>query len=690
MNEATSSNRADFVPSHPDKNVRNFSNQVSLDFYAVDGSDLSLLCQHGTGVQVYDELTVDRRDLNKTTDAHAASMLYIAAEHNNTSAAEMLLSMNAEVNIPSTIAGASALHVAAQEGLTRMALLLLQRRADVNAAAIGTGSTPLLLAVHHNRRKMANLLIDNNANVNQISSNHSTPLLIAAQIGSHELVRILRNRGAIENKEKGQDGAGILYYSARSGHTDMVSHLLHFGYAEDDKEEAASALYIAAKEGKEEVVHLLLQRGLYYTSQQLVGLQKLNMQERYLETAIDIAAYNGHLNIVRMMLDFGASIGFTEGLAFPLYNAARNGKDDMVSFLLDRRADVNMVTKKQGVSALYIAALHGHKGVVAQLLANGANVSLCTLIDGEPPLHAAVKAGHIDVLLALLEFQADVDQVKEYNQTALLTSVLSFQAEVVTVLLEHGANVFHKCTVPYRPHGTSPLSAASWPRKAFDEGTKRDQEKILEKVEGAAAMIRYLRADTSAHAHHHGKVLMEALFTPVSRYESFDFQSLIFAGAFQNPFTQWVYVMPLEIKKSLFDWARKVDGDMRAAFRLVYIDALYSNVAYGNSLLDLWKSVLSFDRFPGLCQLFLSFFVPKKVPARWIIREMAAYGVGAFVSEPGCYTGEHKDAFARSLVVRNRRILLEKIRAENEDLKQSTERIRAKKKQKKLRDAEGT
>ena len=683
MDKATTSNTALKVPIHPEKNFRRSPNEEFTDFYKEEGSDLSRLCKSGSVQEVYDEIVLSRPNLNKLTDAHAPSMLYISAEHNNHAAVEVLLTMNAEVNFASTIAGACAVHVAAQEGLGKMVLLLLKHRADVNAADTIAGSTPLMLAVQNNRPKMASLLIDQSADVNRRSFNFSTPLLIAAEIGANDLVQTLRRNGADSNIEPEHDGAGLLFYSARSNNEDLVSYMLGCGYAASHEHEAASALYIASKEGYLGVVDLLLRKYVH-------SFLEVCSEERYLETPIDIAAFKGHLKIVMMMVEAGASIGLTEGSAFPLFNAARNNQYQMVCFLLERGADVNMVTKDQKYSALYIAAKEGHTSVVSILLQNRADVHRCTHT-GESPLHAAASFDHISVLRALLKFKADVNQAKRFNENALIGAVKHFRADVVTVLLEHGGDVFQVYDRPIYPRSTAYSLAVISPSQAQDNIELFSQKKIKAEINLASALIRYLSAEVEDFDYlieNLGKVvvkddtfrvagLIDCTITPEMMKTCKNLQGLIFSGAIQKPFTQWASRMLLERKISLFTWARNVDRDMRSAFRLIHIQSFTPDVSDGNTALSLWKSVLSLDRFPGICQVVISFIVLKSASARWIIREMASYcETGTvFVSEPA--EEEHLDAFASSLVVRNRREKLERERALAEALRQSTERIRA-------------
>ena len=90
-------------------------------------------------------------------------------------------------------------------------------------------------------------------------------------------------------------------------------------------------------------------------------------------TALMFAAFNGHNNIVKSLLQNGADVNAAKtGGCTALIIAAENGHKDIVESLLQNGADVNAV-EKNGETALMFAAWKDHKDVVDLLLQNGAN-----------------------------------------------------------------------------------------------------------------------------------------------------------------------------------------------------------------------------------------------------------------------------------------------------------------------------
>ena len=88
------------------------------------------------------------------------------------------------------------------------------------------------------------------------------------------------------------------------------------------------------------------------------------------------AAQEGHLEAVRLLLDWGADPNLVirdEGT--PLIAAARDGRTDVVALLLDRGARIDQIVPGYFGNALNQASRYGRPGVVKLLVARGADVN---------------------------------------------------------------------------------------------------------------------------------------------------------------------------------------------------------------------------------------------------------------------------------------------------------------------------
>ena len=131
----------------------------------------------------------------------------------------------------------------------------------------------------------------------------------------------------------------------------------------------------------------------------------------------------------------------------PLIIAARNGHVKVVRLLLEH-FDVNIEevgTVKfdgyviEGATALWCSAGAGHDGVVRTLLEAGADVNHATF-SNSTPLRAACFDGRLDIVRHLIDNKADLHIPNKYNNTCLMIASYKGHKDVVTFLLEHGAN----------------------------------------------------------------------------------------------------------------------------------------------------------------------------------------------------------------------------------------------------------
>jgi beta-lactamase regulating signal transducer with metallopeptidase domain len=86
------------------------------------------------------------------------------------------------------------------------------------------------------------------------------------------------------------------------------------------------------------------------------------------------AALEGRLDVVRLLLDWGADPNLAPGDGSPLINAAAEGHVDIVSLLLDRGASIDQIVPGRQ-NALIRASGNGRLEVVKLLVARGADVN---------------------------------------------------------------------------------------------------------------------------------------------------------------------------------------------------------------------------------------------------------------------------------------------------------------------------
>nr|XP_054775107.1 ankyrin-1-like [Lytechinus pictus] len=156
--------------------------------------------------------------------------------------------------------------------------------------------------------------------------------------------------------------------------------------------------------------------------------------------ALHTAAQNGHLDVVKYLIGEGVEVntGNNYGLT-ALQSAAYNGHLDVVKFLTSQRAEVNK-GNNDGVTALHIAAQKGHLDVVKYLIGEGAEVNKGKN-DGLTALYIAAQIGHLDVVKYLIGEGAEVNKGNNDGMTALHIAAQKGHLDVVKYLIGEGVEV---------------------------------------------------------------------------------------------------------------------------------------------------------------------------------------------------------------------------------------------------------
>lgn len=173
-----------------------------------------------------------------------------------------------------------------------------------------------------------------------------------------------------------------------------------------------TALWLAAREGNESIMKLLLSNE-----------PPLDTVNEYGETALYKACDSGNAQVSRLLIEAdkaGKTIKMsTKKMHSPLHAAASSGLVDICKLLLQRGAEIE--SKDEGITAsgatpLAYAASGGHTKVVSCLLEHGANINAQDSFDSTP-LHRAAYKGHSEAAQVLIEKGADKTIKDKYGRT---------------------------------------------------------------------------------------------------------------------------------------------------------------------------------------------------------------------------------------------------------------------------------
>ncbi|KAJ7826554.1 ankyrin repeat-containing domain protein [Mycena olivaceomarginata] len=154
------------------------------------------------------------------------------------------------------------------------------------------------------------------------------------------------------------------------------------------------------------------------------------------------AAKLGFLNIMRLLLDYGADVNAQGGrYGNAIQAAVVGGHLDLAQLLLEHGADVNAQGGRYGTVAIQAAAVLGNLDFARLLLKHGADVNAHGRKYGNVALQAVAALGHLELVQLLLEHGADINMKGKFSGTALQEASSRGHVEIVKLLVEKGADV---------------------------------------------------------------------------------------------------------------------------------------------------------------------------------------------------------------------------------------------------------
>ncbi|KAI9750697.1 MAG: hypothetical protein M1835_001344, partial [Candelina submexicana] len=210
------------------------------------------------------------------------------------------------------------------------------------------------------------------------------------------------------------------------------------------------------------------------------------LERKYGQTPLMYACRKGHVEVVRQLLDRGASLQKLSARGrTPLFEAVAGHHDEVVEVILDKKPsdlDVNMIHTKDfnrtalmlatredrphmiksllqisgieidrqdvnGWTALYLAARFGSVELVQLLLKAGASVDIVDNKVGRSPLRCAAERGHVAIIKQLMqtEYGADPNLKDCDGRTPILCAVNRGEIEAVECLMSYVDDVDLQC-----------------------------------------------------------------------------------------------------------------------------------------------------------------------------------------------------------------------------------------------------
>ncbi|MBD2731102.1 ankyrin repeat domain-containing protein [Nostoc sp. FACHB-892] len=335
---------------------------------------------------------------------------------------------------------------------------------------------PLLIAINEGNLEQVCALLDAGANPNTKDSQARHALVIAAELGSLDIVEVLLAADANLIIQ----GYDALWAAACNGHVDVVKALVAAGvpdsctlvYAYEQRLILAAKtlmsagvdfdwyyflnqLLNAAITGNLEVINTLITIGI-----------NVDLKDHEKCTALMSASDYGQLEAVKLLVDAGADVNALVWKSGdnPFLNAADAGEKEVYDYLyplvseeirkvgeqrIARGIKIKQRKQRKNIENFIDAAMMGQLEAVQAAIKNGIDINAIGS-NGQTALMYAASYGHISVIKVLIKAGANLDILSDEDitgvrQTALMLVASSYFAtnrhEVIKVLVEAGANI---------------------------------------------------------------------------------------------------------------------------------------------------------------------------------------------------------------------------------------------------------
>lgn len=302
-------------------------------------------------------------------------------------------------------------------------------------AADEQGKTALMHAIEAGVESVVARLLELGASVDTADNTKLRPLHLAAKQGSEAIVNLILTR---KPDLDCLDTVGRTPLSHAVKFVNLARILLEKGANPDLTEyRGFTPLAISAEEGHSKTVEVLLD----HRAQVNLQTDTTSGNDSGGWTAMHIAAYNDHPDIVKLLVNAGASLSLKNKQgSIPIHVATLS----TACILLQHRKRFNIdELNKYKMTPLICAIQWSHNNhIVKLLIESGANLNLQDH-NGDTPLECAVCLGNSEVVKILLQEQdCDHSPVSENGRSPLHTATaMNESLEIVKLLVESGADV---------------------------------------------------------------------------------------------------------------------------------------------------------------------------------------------------------------------------------------------------------
>jgi len=293
------------------------------------------------------------------------------------------------------------------------------------------GETMLTLAIINEDVSMVKLLVED-AVINMKNEAGETPLTLAIKQKNPEIIKLVARRAKCGLKNN--DGWSPLYLAIENNDLYLMRHLVEHGADVNRFNNGLTPLSRAAELNDIKAIAFLIRNGASVSQANETGEIPLylavkngfdtasgilltksedaysdaNWQTSIGETLVNIAAANGHAQVVKMLVEAGTTIDTPDHLENTALNiAAANGYTDIVRYLLMQDANIDHRNLK-GMTPILCAAKNKQNVTVDFLAENGASVNIPDYTGARVADYAAVEGDSEEEDAPILGSKAEI------------------------------------------------------------------------------------------------------------------------------------------------------------------------------------------------------------------------------------------------------------------------------------------
>ena len=356
---------------------------------------------------IVETLLVHGADVNaKTKDG--ISVAYAAVLGCNHDALRIIIRYNPDMNFPDNSGETPLLYAVRQKAVECVSVLL--NAGASTACRIHTQRQPLHAAAARGHLSIVRLLLTASADIDARDRSGYNSFMIACEVGCEKIMDELLERGADLTQCTTVDGRGLFHLAALSRKILILEKVIQLiGFAEIDRPSTrgVTPFHIAFKDAGIDFMQKLLLHGADVHRLTNLG-----------ENAIHFACFTGELAKVRYLLSLRISFMMRdEGDNSPLEVACAFGHVEVAEALLARGADFRHINRLEGQTCLHFSARWGRDDIISLLIARHADLEARDL-HSRTPLHGAIISFKRSATNLLIAAGANINAADGLGRTA--------------------------------------------------------------------------------------------------------------------------------------------------------------------------------------------------------------------------------------------------------------------------------